>query len=127
MSKKYFLMLLPYFLFAQGFFVFYKIIPILLTYYQPESIFLLPWGSAALGAILAILTGIGILLKKRWSIILYLVFAVFPILITFFLHQVAGIVIRVKLPGIGENWIIILNVILALYLLFSEWKKWAKV
>lgn len=127
MSKNYFVMLLPYFLFAQGIFVFYKIIPILLTYYQPESIFLLPWGSAALGAILAILTGIGILLKKRWGIILYFIFAVFPILIAFFLQQVAGIVSRVKLPGLSESWLIILNIILVICLSLVAWKKWAKV
>lgn len=125
MPKKYFLMLLPYFLFAQGIFVFYKIIPILLTYYQPESIFLLPWGSAALGAILAILTGIGILFKKRWSIILYFIFAVFPILVTFFLQQVASIVIR--LPGLSESWLIILNIIFVICFSLVEWKKWAKV
>ncbi len=125
-SKNYLVILLPYFLFAQAIFVFYKLIPILLTYYQPEAIFLFSWGSAALGGILAILTGVGILLKKKWSIISYCIFAVFSILITFLLSQVVGIVAIIKLPGIGEFWLIVINIIFAVYLLFSEWKKWGK-
>ncbi len=124
MSKNYFVKILSYFIFAQAVFVFYKFIPMLFQWYSPEAIFLLPWGLAITDGILATITGIGILLKKKWGIIFYFIFAIFPILAAIFLSQIAGLIIRTKLPGISENWLVITNTIFAFYILFSEWKEW---
>ncbi|MCR4328727.1 MAG: hypothetical protein NUV53_04445 [Patescibacteria group bacterium] len=121
--QNYFEMFLPYFLFAQGANVLYKMIPSLFTHYRAEVIFLVPWGSAMIGGILALLAGIGILLRKRWGIISYFVFILFPIAMTFFGFRAFGFTQSLSLPIIGEGWLIILNIILALLLSFSAWKK----
>jgi len=110
--------LLPYFLFAQGALLSYEIVLAILKFYSPQPLFLIQLSFAVISGLLALVAGFGILLKKLWGIIAYLILCIIPILLIVIVSTYA------RIPVIGESWVIILNITFAVYLLFRYWKKW---
>src|SRR3989338_7964856 len=93
---------------------FYILIPLLLTYYRTESPFLIPWFSLVVGGILGAISGVGILLRRKWGDIIYLFFSIYPLLLVV-LTPVLGIKINSSLTA--EDWLISVNLILSISLL----------
>ncbi|OHA42230.1 MAG: hypothetical protein A3G59_02715 [Candidatus Taylorbacteria bacterium RIFCSPLOWO2_12_FULL_47_20] len=93
---------------------FYILIPLLLTYYRTESPFLIPWFSLVVGGILGAISGVGILLRRKWGDITYLFFSIYPLLLLV-LTPVLGLKINSSLTA--EDWLISVNLILSISLL----------
>src|SRR3989344_1466027 len=93
---------------------FYILIPLLLTYYRPEPSFLIPWFSIVAGGILGAISGVGILLRRKWGNITYLIFSIYPFLLLV-LTPVLGLEINSSLTA--EDWLISVNLILSISLL----------
>src|SRR3990167_4875493 len=81
---------------------FYILIPLLLTYYRTESPFLIPWFSLVVGGILGAISGVGILLRRKWGDITYLFFSIYPLLLLV-LTPVLGLKINSSLTATTDG------------------------
>lgn len=99
----------------EGVYVLYKLIPIVLTYYEPTPPFLIVAGVSLISALALFLSGIGLFLKKNWSIVL----SVLPVLLPILLVVVVPLS---RIPLLGGYMIIAINVVIAIYLL-AQWNK----
>jgi hypothetical protein len=104
------------FIFAiEGVYLLYKLVPTFLKYYQPDSVFLIPFLVSIVVSLFLIISAIGIFLSKNWSI----VFAWLAILLPFLLTLVLP---SARVPVVSDYRALILNVLIAIYLT-TRWNK----
>lgn len=100
-------------LFAQGVYLLYITITSVLSSFYADALHIIIYSLAILNIIILISTGIGILRRKRWAIIIYWIFILLPIIfpITLFI-------------GFHRYWLIVLNSVFVAILTFFNWKQW---
>ena len=100
------------FLFVQSIFILWQIIKAL-DVFVVNLFYIILYGSYLLSAVLLIIAGIGIILQKRWAIVVYWLFVILPIFL---------MLIRTNL--IHRYVFIVLNAILVTFLSVKYWNRW---
>jgi hypothetical protein len=102
----------PLILFTQAVYALWLIIqPLNVFVYDLYSIIII--SAASINVFLLTVTGVGLLLKKRWSIVTYWIFVILPILL---------VIIRINL--IHTYALIVINAVLVTYYSIKHWGVW---
>lgn len=103
-------------LFAQVVHLLYLVIPSILMNFSSDMANIIIYFIFLLNIIFLILSGIGILLRKKWSIVIYWIFVILPIILPFVQSH----------RGYYGYLLIVLNVISVVILTSYNWKAWSK-
>ena len=104
----------PMFLFAQAIYALWLIIQSL-PYFFLDIVFLIKFSAIVVNVFLLTIIGIGLLLKRRWSLVTYWIFVILPILLA---------IIQINL--IHNYTLIVINAILITSFSIKYWSAWKK-